>query len=272
MSIFIYRIVPWRGHPFQRVRAKQTNSKQIPKRMKQIINTSPVLTWSGVGYCWALNHRPSSWWSSARWPQGMDACTDAPSSVRSSHCLSAAGWPWRLSWCLSPTGTREKHISLNSTLFILPITAALLFWSAVACTLTSVLMYKTLHKVEMKVALTVAKDNDSPSNIHNNYPFHHSGTSMHWEFTFTANINKPLWVCRTSMKRKEPSAWMGMYAHLPVEDDAPDEPQGQLVISVDNIRPSYVHQVNLKMRQKRNDVTTFRAELETLKFTHFKCC
>lgn len=68
---------------------------------------------------------------------------------------------------------------------------------------------------------------------------------------------------------------MGTYAHLPVEDDTPDEPQGQLVISIDNICPSYVYQVNLKMRQKRNDadkVTTFRTELETLKFTYFKCC
>lgn len=46
---------------------------------------------------------------------------------------------------------------------------------------------------------------------------------------------------------------MDMYAHLPVEDDAPDEPQGQLVVSIYNVCPSYVYQINLKMRQKRND-------------------
>lgn len=46
---------------------------------------------------------------------------------------------------------------------------------------------------------------------------------------------------------------MDMFAHLPVEDDAPDEPQGQLVVSIYNVRPSYVYQINLKMRQKRND-------------------
>lgn len=64
---------------------------------------------------------------------------------------------------------------------------------------------------------------------------------------------------------------MDMYAHLPVEDDAPDEPQGQLVVSIYNICPSYVYQIHLKMRQKRNDanvVTTVHIELET----DLKCC
>lgn len=64
---------------------------------------------------------------------------------------------------------------------------------------------------------------------------------------------------------------MDMCAHLPVEDDAPDEPQGQLVVSIYNIRPSYVYQINLKKRRKRNDanaVPTLRIELET----DFKRC
>lgn len=54
---------------------------------------------------------------------------------------------------------------------------------------------------------------------------------------------------------------MDMYAHLPVEDNTPDEPQGQLVISIYDICPSYIYQVDLKMTQKRtidvNKVTVF---------------
>lgn len=69
------------------------------------------------------------------------------------------------------------------------------------------------------------------------------------------------------MKGKEPSTWMDMYAHLPVEDNTPDEPQSQLVISIYNICPSYIDQINLKMRQKRttnaNKVTTLHVKFET---------
>lgn len=53
------------------------------------------------------------------------------------------------------------------------------------------------------------------------------------------------------VKRKEASTQMDLYAHLPVEDNAPDEPQGQLVVSIHNVRPSYVYQINLKMKQER---------------------
>lgn len=53
------------------------------------------------------------------------------------------------------------------------------------------------------------------------------------------------------MNGKEPSTWMDTYAHLPVEDNTPDEPQGQLVISIYNICPSYINQINLKGTQKR---------------------
>lgn len=43
------------------------------------------------------------------------------------------------------------------------------------------------------------------------------------------------------MKEKDPSKRMDMYAHLPVQDNTPDEPQGQLVISIYNICPSYIY-------------------------------
>lgn len=36
-------------------------------------------------------------------------------------------------------------------------------------------------------------------------------------------------------------------AHLPVEDNAPDEAQGQLVVSIHNVRTANVDQVNLKV-------------------------
>lgn len=36
-------------------------------------------------------------------------------------------------------------------------------------------------------------------------------------------------------------------AHLPVEDNAPDEAQGQLVVSIHNVRTANVDQINLKV-------------------------
>lgn len=48
---------------------------------------------------------------------------------------------------------------------------------------------KCTHKMEIKAALTATTDNDSMSNIHNNYLCHHSGTSMYWQFAFILNIN-----------------------------------------------------------------------------------
>ena len=38
-----------------------------------------------------------------------------------------------------------------------------------------------------------------------------------------------------------------VFAHLPVEDNTPDEAQSQLVVSIHNICPSYVYQINLKV-------------------------
>lgn len=59
---------------------------------------------------------------------------------------------------------------------------------------------------------------------------------------------------------------MERYAHLPVEDNIPDEPQSQLVISIYNICPSYIYQINLKMVQKKttdaNKVTALHVKFE----------
>lgn len=92
---------------------------------------------------------------------------------------------------------KVKHISLNSILlFILSLIALLLFGSYVLGLCIQKPLYagfdsdiKCTHKMEMKVAITATTDNDSMSIIHSNYLFHHSGSSVHWEFTFIANIN-----------------------------------------------------------------------------------
>lgn len=93
--------------------------------------------------------------------------------------------------------SKVKHISLNSILlFISLFTALFSFGSHVLGLCIQKRLYarfdndtKFTHKMEMKVAITGTTDNDSMSNIHNNNLFHHSGTSMYWEFTSIANIN-----------------------------------------------------------------------------------
>lgn len=43
------------------------------------------------------------------------------------------------------------------------------------------------------------------------------------------------------------STSVNLCTHLPVEDNAPDEAQGQLMVPIYNISPSYVYQINLKI-------------------------
>lgn len=67
---------------------------------------------------------------------------------------------------------------------------------------------------------------------------------------------------------------MGIYAHLPVENNTPDEPQGQLMVSIYDICPSYVYQIHLKMRVKRVKQliqTKPQYSMLNLKLTNFKC-
>lgn len=40
-------------------------------------------------------------------------------------------------------------------------------------------------------------------------------------------------------------------AHLPMKDNTPDEAQGQLVVPIHNICPSYVYQIHLKGGQTK---------------------
>lgn len=52
---------------------------------------------------------------------------------------------------------------------------------------------------------------------------------------------------RHTQTNKQP--WVVLCAHLPVQDNAPDEAQGQLVVSVHYVRTADVYQINLKVWQ-----------------------
>lgn len=54
------------------------------------------------------------------------------------------------------------------------------------------------------------------------------------------------------MERTEQNTQMNLYAHLPVENNTPDETQGQLVVPIHNICPPYVYQINLRIWQMRH--------------------
>ena len=71
-----------------------------------------------------------------------------------------------------------------------------------------------------------------------------SGILVNTEFTLRANINEGLCVYMQHLGGQQGTACM--CAHLPVEDNAPDEAQGQLVVPIHNICSSYVYQINLK--------------------------
>lgn len=43
------------------------------------------------------------------------------------------------------------------------------------------------------------------------------------------------------------AAMSSLCAHLPVQNNAPDEAQGQLVVSIHYVRPADVYQINLKL-------------------------
>lgn len=74
--------------------------------------------------------------------------------------------------------------------------------------------------------------------------FDPSGILVSTEFTVRANINEGLCVYMCALEGKKGTACM--CAHLPVEDNTPDEAQGQLVVPIHNICPSYVYQIDLK--------------------------
>lgn len=61
--------------------------------------------------------------------------------------------------------------------------------------------------------------------------------------------------CYTSAGNKPAHTVMSSWrAHLPVEDNAPDEAQGQFVVSIHNVRAANVDQINLEVRHIGNDV------------------
>ena len=57
-------------------------------------------------------------------------------------------------------------------------------------------------------------------------------------------------------------------AHLPVKDNTPDEAEGQLVVPIHNIRPSYVHQIHLK-EEAAKEILKWLQFLMRLRSQHF---
>lgn len=45
------------------------------------------------------------------------------------------------------------------------------------------------------------------------------------------------------------------FTHLPVENDAPDEPKNQFVISINNVCRSDIHQFNLEYEQADRQIS-----------------
>lgn len=60
-------------------------------------------------------------------------------------------------------------------------------------------------------------------------------------------------VLATALEGKPERLWVWFHcielSYLPVENDAPDEPQGQFMIPIYNVSSSYVHQLNLEMEK-----------------------
>lgn len=52
-------------------------------------------------------------------------------------------------------------------------------------------------------------------------------------------------------------------AHLPVENDAPDEPENQFVIPINNVRRSDVHQFHLQGEQTDGHISQWASLSET---------
>lgn len=82
----------------------------------------------------------------------------------------------------------------------------------------------------------------------------HTQQSSFFLFFFQNTINEScecgrIWQDGKHTHARTQAAMSSLCAHLPVQNNAPDEAQGQLVVSIHYVRPADVYQINLKLWQ-----------------------